>query len=62
MHAGAGVKIADKPRIVQIDSRGQIVIPKEMRDSLGIKGKADFSLFSVSDEGIFLKAAKKGGR
>lgn len=48
-----------KAKIVQVDSRGQIVIPKEIRDSLGIKGKAEFSLFSISEDAIFLKPVKE---
>jgi len=44
--------------IVQVDSRGQIVIPKEIRDRLGLKDKAEFYLFSISDNGIFLKPVK----
>lgn len=50
--------MAQKAKIVQVDSRGQIVIPKEMRESLGIKGKAEFSLFSVSENALFLKPKK----
>lgn len=54
--------MAQKAKIVQVDSRGQIVIPKEMRESLGIKGKAEFSLFSISENALFLKPARKAGR
>lgn len=54
------LKMVQKAGIVQVDSRGQIVIPKEIRDGLGIKGKAEFSLFSISENAIFLKPAKKG--
>jgi len=52
--------MAQKAGIVQVDSRGQIVIPKEIRDKLGIKDRSEFSLFSISDNAIFLKQAKKG--
>lgn len=54
--------MAQKPKIVQIDSRGQIVIPKEIREKLGIKGKAEFDLFSISENAIFLKPVKKGDK
>lgn len=50
--------MAQKARIVQVDSRGQIVMPKEMRESLGLKGSAEFSLFSISDNALFLKPVK----
>jgi AbrB family looped-hinge helix DNA binding protein len=43
------------PRIVQIDKRGQIVIPKEVREELGINPKTDFWVYSIGDEGILLK-------
>ena len=45
--------------IVQVDSRGQIVIPKDIRDRLGLNDKAEFYLFSISDNCLFLKPMKK---
>lgn len=45
------------PNLVQCDKRGQIVIPKEVRDKLGISESADFDLFSVGD-GLLLKVRK----
>jgi len=43
------------PKIVQCDSRGQIVIPKDIRRDLGIEEGAGFWVYSVTDEGILLK-------
>ncbi len=43
------------PKIVQMDKRGQIVIPKDIRDELGVDEGTAFWLFSVDDEGIILK-------
>ncbi|MBU0756960.1 MAG: AbrB/MazE/SpoVT family DNA-binding domain-containing protein [Nanoarchaeota archaeon] len=43
------------PRIVQVDKRGQIVIPKEIRDELSIDETSGFFVYSISDEGILLK-------
>lgn len=38
-----------------MDSRGQIVIPKDIRNELGISSGSGFWMFSVEKEGIFLK-------
>lgn len=43
------------PKIVQCDSRGQIVIPKDLRNELGINGTAGFYMYSITNEGILLK-------
>ena len=43
------------PKIVQCDSRGQIVIPKDMRRELGISEGDGFFIYSISDEGLVLK-------
>ncbi len=43
------------PKIVQCDKRGQIVIPKDIRDELGIDEGTGFWMFSVTEEGILLK-------
>jgi AbrB family looped-hinge helix DNA binding protein len=43
------------PKIVQCDKRGQIVIPKDIREELGIGEGTGFWAFSISDEGILLK-------
>ncbi|MFT4310038.1 MAG: AbrB/MazE/SpoVT family DNA-binding domain-containing protein, partial [Candidatus Woesearchaeota archaeon] len=43
------------PKIVQCDKRGQIVIPKEIRQDLGIDEGCGFWVFSITDEGILLK-------
>lgn len=45
------------PKIVQVDKRGQIVIPKEVREELGINSSSNFWVYSVTDEGILLKKA-----
>jgi len=43
------------PKIVQVDSRGQIVIPKDIRSELGINEGTGFYMYTVTDEGILLK-------
>lgn len=43
------------PKIVQIDKRGQIVIPKDIRADLGIDEGTGFWVYSIEDEGILLK-------
>lgn len=43
------------PKIVQVDKRGQIVIPKEVRDELNIDISTKFWVYSITDEGILLK-------
>jgi len=43
------------PRIVQADKRGQIVIPKDIRQELKIDEGSAFWVYSVGDEGILLK-------
>ena len=43
------------PKIVQSDSRGQIVIPKDVRRELGIEEGTGFYMYTISEEGILLK-------
>ncbi|MBU0461985.1 MAG: AbrB/MazE/SpoVT family DNA-binding domain-containing protein [Nanoarchaeota archaeon] len=43
------------PKIVQCDSRGQIVIPKDIRQELNIAEGTGFWMFSITNEGILLK-------
>jgi AbrB family looped-hinge helix DNA binding protein len=43
------------PKIVQCDSRGQIVIPKDIRRDLHVDEGTGFWMYSVTDEGILLK-------
>ncbi|MFC1690714.1 AbrB/MazE/SpoVT family DNA-binding domain-containing protein [Nanoarchaeota archaeon] len=43
------------PKIVQCDSRGQIVIPKDIRRELNIDEGTGFWVYAVTDEGILLK-------
>ncbi|OIO65704.1 hypothetical protein AUJ68_02220 [Candidatus Woesearchaeota archaeon CG1_02_57_44] len=43
------------PRMVQVDGRGQLVIPKDVRDELGIEEGTGFWVYVVTDEGILLK-------
>ncbi len=42
-------------KLVQADSRGQIVIPKEVRQELGIEEGTGFYLYVIENEGILLK-------
>ena len=43
------------PKIVQVDSRGQIVIPKDIRRELGIDEGTGFYMYTITNEGILLK-------
>ena len=43
------------PKLVQKDSRGQIVIPKDIRQELGIDEGTGFFVYSIQEEGILLK-------
>ena len=43
------------PKIVQCDRRGQIVIPKDIRQELDIEEGTGFFVYTISDEGILLK-------
>ncbi|MCB9362273.1 AbrB/MazE/SpoVT family DNA-binding domain-containing protein [Candidatus Woesearchaeota archaeon] len=43
------------PKIVQCDKRGQIVIPKDLRNELGIEEGTGFWMYAITDEGILLK-------
>jgi AbrB family looped-hinge helix DNA binding protein len=43
------------PKIVQCDARGQIVIPKDIRQELNIDEGSAFWMYSITDEGILLK-------
>jgi AbrB family looped-hinge helix DNA binding protein len=43
------------PKIVQCDKRGQIVIPKDIRQELEIDEGSAFWMFSITDQGILLK-------
>lgn len=43
------------PKIVQCDKRGQIVIPKDIRQELGVDEGSAFWMYSITQEGILLK-------
>ena len=43
------------PKLLQADSRGQIVIPKEIRRELGIDESTGFYAYVIGADGIFLK-------
>ncbi len=49
------------PKIVQCDSRGQIVIPKDIRRELGIDEGTGFYMYSITGEGILLKKIESKG-
>lgn len=42
-------------KLIQIDARGQIIIPKEVRLTLGIDEGCGFYLYTIENEGIVLK-------
>jgi AbrB family looped-hinge helix DNA binding protein len=43
------------PKILQCDKRGQIVIPKEIRQELGVDESSGFYMYAIQGEGILLK-------
>lgn len=43
------------PKLLQVDKRGQIVIPKEVRMELGIDETTGFYAYTIPGEGIFFK-------
>ena len=43
------------PKVIQCDERGQLVIPKDIRNDLGIKTGTGFWLHQITNEGILLK-------
>lgn len=43
------------PKVVQCDKRGQIVIPKDIRQELDIDEGSAFWMYSITEEGILLK-------
>ena len=47
------------PKIVQCDKRGQIVIPKDIRQELDIDEGSAFWMYSITEEGILLKLVPK---
>lgn len=42
-------------RIIQCDSRGQIVIPKDVRQELNIEEGTGFYMYIIENEGVLLK-------
>jgi AbrB family looped-hinge helix DNA binding protein len=42
-------------KISQIDAKGQIVIPKELRDKLGVMPGTGFVILELSKDSILLK-------
>jgi len=42
-------------KIIQMDIRGQIVIPKEVRQELNIEEGTGFYMYVIENEGILLK-------
>ncbi len=49
------------PKIVQIDARGQIVIPKDIRNELKAFEGTGFFVYSIDNEGILLKKIPAAG-
>lgn len=47
------------PKAVQCDKRGQIVIPKDIRQELDIDEATAFWMYSITNEGILLKIIPK---
>ncbi|MBW2972127.1 AbrB/MazE/SpoVT family DNA-binding domain-containing protein [Candidatus Woesearchaeota archaeon] len=47
------------PKVVQCDKRGQIVIPKDIRQELEIDEGSAFWMYSITDEGILLKRVQE---
>jgi AbrB family looped-hinge helix DNA binding protein len=45
--------------VSQVSEKGQVTIPKEIRDSLGLK-KGDRVVFLEADEKVILRKAKSG--
>ena len=43
------------PKVIQCDERGQLVIPKVIRNDLGISTGTGFWLHCITEEGILLK-------
>lgn len=43
------------PKLLQVDKRGQIVIPKDIRQELGIDHTTGFYAYAIPGEGILLK-------
>ena len=50
--------MAQHPKVVQADKRGQVVIPKSVRAELNIEEGAAFWVYKTED-GIFLKKIKE---
>jgi bifunctional DNA-binding transcriptional regulator/antitoxin component of YhaV-PrlF toxin-antitoxin module len=43
------------PKLIQCDRRGQIIIPKDIRSELKIDESTGFWVYSIDNEGLFLK-------
>ena len=43
------------PKLVQCDARGQLVIPKDIRTELKVEEGTGFWIYSIENEGLFLK-------
>lgn len=48
-------KMKKYPKVIQCDERGQLVIPKVIRNDLGIDAGTGFWLHCITEEGILLK-------
>ena len=42
-------------KLLQMDERGQLVIPKDVREELGLAAGVGFMLYALDDEAIVLK-------
>ena len=51
----AATTVKKYPKLVQADKRGQIVIPKDVRNELGIDETTGFYVYVIPGEGVLLK-------
>lgn len=47
--------MASDPDVTTMGERGQVVIPKRLRDRLGLSAKTKFAVYGVGDDVVLLK-------